>query len=80
MSKPNPSKFLSYTPEQKTIIQELNHQMKEKKRLEEETDYLLQKGTLTLTEHTKLRTQIALEYHSLKTELSLNISKWTKQN
>jgi len=54
---------------------ELTYQMKENKRLEDETDYLLQKGTITLTEHTKLRTQIALDYHELKTQLTLNISK-----
>lgn len=74
MSKSS-SKFLSYTPEQKALHMELTHQMREKKRMEDETDYLLQKGTITLTEHTKLRTQIALDYHELKTELSLNISK-----
>lgn len=75
MSKPTPSKFLSYTPEQKALHMELNHQMREKKRMEDEADYLLQKGTITLTEHTKLRTQIALDYHELKTQLTLNISK-----
>jgi len=54
---------------------ELTYQMREKKRMEDEADYLLQKGTITLQEHTKRRTNIALEYHSLKTELTLNISK-----
>ena len=80
MSKPTPSKFLSYSPEQKALHMELTYQMKENKRLEDEADYLLQKGTLTLKEHTKLQTQIALDYHELKTKLTLNINKWTKQN
>lgn len=69
------SKFLSYTPEQKALHMELNHQMRENKRMEDEADYLLQKGIIDIQEHTKRRTNIALEYHGLKTELTLNISK-----
>ena len=80
MSKPTPSKFLSYSPEQKALHMELTHQMREKKRLELEADYELWKELITVKEHTKLRTQIALEYDALKTLLSANLAKWNHTN
>lgn len=57
------------TPEKKVIHMELRHQLNEKKRLLDETDYEHTKGIITTVERTKRYAQIVLEYNKLLEEL-----------
>lgn len=57
------------TPAKKAIHMELRHQLNEKKRLMNETDYEHTKGTIDLKEKTRRYAQIVLEYNELLKQL-----------